>query len=288
MPDGVAVPRLPHAGGMPASSRGSERSADPRAARPQQPDPGRGRTNRRSRRSRPLPRDSTSNPTGVSGWSHNNRPLNSHARTFAPCRGRTRWRPNRGFVAVLRTASVPTAINHRCPLRGRNAGASGTDAMPVRQARPGMAQQTVRHPDPSFGKARRPIPSNSRGGLQSRVRVRVGYAPSPVASRPAGHASATSPVWDRPSSRNHYAGRMPALHSMRASATGTLGPPTAMSAQTVHHPDPSFGIARRPLPSHHRPAQETCSAGRRIRAAGRASPGRDIRPGKRDASRAVT
>ena len=122
---GVCRPtQLPHAGGMPASSRGSKRSADPRAAR-QPTDPGRGRTNRRGRRSQPLPRDSTVDQHSVSGWPNNSRPFNARTRTFAPCRGRTRLPPYRGFAAVLRTAPAPTAIGYGRPLRGRNADATG-------------------------------------------------------------------------------------------------------------------------------------------------------------------
>ena len=55
----------------------------------------------------------------VSAWARNSCPLNARGRTFAPCRGRTRWRPNRGLAAVLRTAAAPTATGHSRPLRGR-------------------------------------------------------------------------------------------------------------------------------------------------------------------------
>ena len=44
--------------------------------------------------------------------------------------------PTRGFVALLRTAPAPTAISYCRPLRGRKSDATGTAAMPARQARP--------------------------------------------------------------------------------------------------------------------------------------------------------
>ena len=72
MPQGVRIANLQHAVGMPASSRGSERSADPRTGRRHGSDPGRGRT---------------SCPNCRVGGPQAGVPI-THTRPFAPCRGR--------------------------------------------------------------------------------------------------------------------------------------------------------------------------------------------------------
>ena len=151
MPEDCWVPRLSHAGGMPASSRGSERSADPRITR--QTDP---------------------TPAGVAQTTEAVGPDPSRA-----IRRRTRLRPNRGFAAVLRAASAPTATGHSRPLRGRE----GTQPDRQPDSQTGSPCRADSPPSGGVSPARKTPPPCRHG-----VREAPAHCPTPITgglNRPA-------------------------------------------------------------------------------------------------------
>ena len=193
MPDDVRVSLLPHAGGMPASSRGSERSADPRKL--QQIDP--------------TPEQGSHNPAGRMPALRSVRPdiqpsgrVRMVAQQLSLECARTPIRPLSGtwVQQVSQTGSACRA--HSRALRGHETGASDTVAVPTRRSRsPGkLSHADHGRAKPTGGEGRR-IRPHPAGDAASGPDVRPCAGVSQGQSSMCGFAHAPVPDADSRSPR---------------------------------------------------------------------------------------